>query len=289
MNAWPVIFSNGASLSTSNPKFGASALALSGADQLQKYAVTVPITQGTALDIFATNAWTIECFFLVQNRTGEQAPLVHYAGKQNVFVASDCVIVANLSADGATGSLNAYANRGSFPPLSVTGLMAPNTWHHMALVGSGGTVTLYLDGIAGNSGSWGPSNYTETAGSAIFIGSLWFLSDGTPPTLIDELRVSNVAIYTGAFTAPAAPFANPVQAPPVLNTQDPNLILDWSDDGGQSFGNRLTVPLGKVGERTSRAIFRRLGKSRDRVWRATLTDPVKRIFIGAGIDFTVGS
>ena len=70
---------------------------------------------------------------------------------------------------------------------------------------------------------------------------------------------------------------------------DPRLILDWSDDGAQSFGTKLTVPLGKLGERTARAIFRRLGKSRDRVWRVTVTDPVKRIFIGAGVDFTVGS
>ncbi len=70
---------------------------------------------------------------------------------------------------------------------------------------------------------------------------------------------------------------------------DPSLILDWSDDGGQSFGSQLTVSLGKIGERRARAIFRRLGKSRDRVFRATITDPVKRIFIGAGCDFTVGS
>ena len=86
--------------------------------------------------------------------------------------------------------------------------------------------------------------------------------------------------YTVTFYGPTQAAAAPVA---------PRLILDWSDDGGQSFGSALTVSMGQLGERKVRAIFRRLGKSRDRVFRATITDPVKRIFIGAGCDFTVGS
>lgn len=70
---------------------------------------------------------------------------------------------------------------------------------------------------------------------------------------------------------------------------DPQLLFEWSDDGGQSFPNAMTVSIGKIGERKARANFRRLGKSRDRVWRATITDPVKRIFIDAGVEFTVGT
>lgn len=70
---------------------------------------------------------------------------------------------------------------------------------------------------------------------------------------------------------------------------DPQLLLEWSDDGGHSFPNRLLVSMGKIGERRARANFRRLGKSRDRVWRVTITDPVKRIFIGGDVEFTTGS
>lgn len=70
---------------------------------------------------------------------------------------------------------------------------------------------------------------------------------------------------------------------------DPQLILEWSDDGGISFPNRLQVSMGKIGERRARANFRRLGKSRDRVWRVSITDPVKRIFIGGDVEFSVGS
>lgn len=70
---------------------------------------------------------------------------------------------------------------------------------------------------------------------------------------------------------------------------DPQLLLEWSDDGGQSFPNAMTVSFGKIGERKARANFRRLGKSRDRVWRFTITDPVKRILIGGDAQYTVGS
>lgn len=70
---------------------------------------------------------------------------------------------------------------------------------------------------------------------------------------------------------------------------DPVMLLEWSDDGGATFPNAMTVKIGKMGERKARAIFRRLGKSRDRVWRVSITDPVKRILIDGGVTFTVGS
>lgn len=69
----------------------------------------------------------------------------------------------------------------------------------------------------------------------------------------------------------------------------PNMMLEWSDDGGWTFPNRVLVPIGRIGERMARAVARRLGKSRDRVWRVTITDPVKRVFIGADADVRVGA
>lgn len=63
---------------------------------------------------------------------------------------------------------------------------------------------------------------------------------------------------------------------------DPQVIIEWSDDGGHTFPNQQWVSAGKIGEYRRRAVLRRIGKSRDRVWRATITDPVKRILIGAG-------
>lgn len=69
----------------------------------------------------------------------------------------------------------------------------------------------------------------------------------------------------------------------------PNLLLEWSDDGGSSFPNSMIVPIGRIGQRKTRAVARRLGKSRDRVFRVTITDPVKRVFNGAGCNVRVAA
>lgn len=71
---------------------------------------------------------------------------------------------------------------------------------------------------------------------------------------------------------------------------DPQVMLTWSDDGGHAFpaGNERWAAAGKIGARKARVNFRRLGKSRDRVFRVTVTDPVKRIFIGAGVETSPG-
>lgn len=68
----------------------------------------------------------------------------------------------------------------------------------------------------------------------------------------------------------------------------PKVILDWSDDGGNAWSNEIHCDLGKLGNRTARVIFRRLGRSRSRIFRVTVTDPVKRVFIAADVDVDEG-
>lgn len=65
---------------------------------------------------------------------------------------------------------------------------------------------------------------------------------------------------------------------------DPQAILQFSDDGGHSWSNEKWVSFGKIGQTKKRAIWRRLGQSRDRVYRVTITDPVKVTIIGAEFD-----
>lgn len=69
---------------------------------------------------------------------------------------------------------------------------------------------------------------------------------------------------------------------------DPQAMLQFSDDGGHSWSNEKWVSFGKIGNRTKRAIWRRLGYSRDRVFKITITDPVRVTIIGAELDITPG-
>lgn len=70
---------------------------------------------------------------------------------------------------------------------------------------------------------------------------------------------------------------------------DPQAILQWSDDGGHSWSNEHWASIGKIGTTRTRVIFRRLGKSRDRVYRVMIPDPVKVTLIGAELEVEGGT
>lgn len=69
---------------------------------------------------------------------------------------------------------------------------------------------------------------------------------------------------------------------------DPKAMLQFSDDGGHSWSNEKWADLGKIGETRKRVKWRRLGMSRDRVYRIRITDPVRVTMIGAELDVTKG-
>lgn len=62
---------------------------------------------------------------------------------------------------------------------------------------------------------------------------------------------------------------------------DPQIMLDWSDDGGRTFGAERWRSMGKIGEYKRRVRWTRLGSFRSRIYRIRGSDPVKRIVIGA--------
>lgn len=70
---------------------------------------------------------------------------------------------------------------------------------------------------------------------------------------------------------------------------DPECILRWSNDGGFTWGNDHILKLGKMGQYRRRAMKRRLGKGRDRVFEIVLTDPVYRVVVSANLNATAGA
>jgi hypothetical protein len=65
---------------------------------------------------------------------------------------------------------------------------------------------------------------------------------------------------------------------------DPLVLLSWSDDGCRTWSNDRELRLGRIGRFRNRAETRRLGLSRNRVYRIRGTDPVKRALYGANLD-----
>jgi hypothetical protein len=75
---------------------------------------------------------------------------------------------------------------------------------------------------------------------------------------------------TGAYTSGSVPV---VTAPQVM--------LQISRDGGYTYGNELWTNFGSIGEYTHRAEWRRLGVSRNYVFKFRISDPVKVVLISA--------
>lgn len=69
---------------------------------------------------------------------------------------------------------------------------------------------------------------------------------------------------------------------------DPQAMLDWSDDGGQTFSNQHWRSIGEIGEYLTRVTWRRLGQGRQRIFRVRITDPVKVAINGAYADIRPG-
>lgn len=65
---------------------------------------------------------------------------------------------------------------------------------------------------------------------------------------------------------------------------EPQVMLQTSDDSGIAWSNFKYESIGKIGQTTKRAKFNRLGISRNRVYKITISDPVKVILIGYVLD-----
>ena len=65
---------------------------------------------------------------------------------------------------------------------------------------------------------------------------------------------------------------------------DPQLMLRWSDDGGHQWSNEHWVTAGALGTYRTRAIWRRLGNSRGRIYEVSGSDPVLVALIEADVE-----
>jgi hypothetical protein len=70
---------------------------------------------------------------------------------------------------------------------------------------------------------------------------------------------------------------------------NPQVMLSISKDGGHTFVPHPWSGIGPIGEYTQRIIWRRLGRSRDWVFRLRITDPVFRVVTGASAEVIGGA
>ena len=92
--------------------------------------------------------------------------------------------------------------------ISVGNVRSPNTWTHLALVRSGSTISLYINGTALVFTATDSTNYSD--GQCLISG---FVDTKASPYgflgYIDDFRITKVARYTANFTPPTAPLSLP--------------------------------------------------------------------------------
>ena len=71
-------------------------------------------------------------------------------------------------------------------------------------------------------------------------------------------------------------------------TNNPQAMLRWSNDGGSTWSKEYWVSIGSVGRYKNRAIWRRLGTARDRIYEVAVTDPVWAVIVSANLKSSAG-
>ena len=73
-----------------------------------------------------------------------------------------------------------------------------------------------------------------------------------------------------------------------VTTTLPQAMLRWSNDGGSTWSKEYWVSIGQLGKYRNRAIWRRLGTARDRIFEVAITDPVNAVIISANLKASGG-
>lgn len=117
-----------------------------------------------------------------------------------------------------------------------------------------------------------PTNYTDNGGEIRRLRRAPHLVSDLQRQYLDELQIQ--------FQPGVGNQSNPGQTPQAM--------LRWSNDGGSTWSNEHWTSIGKVGQYNNRAIWRRLGWSRDRVFEVVVTDPINAVIISANLKASVG-
>jgi hypothetical protein len=186
---------------TSQSKFNGSSIDFDGSNQ--STLIAVPNNQ---LPVWSAVDWTVEGWWYVRTYSGSASNGFWAQRTSNnnytpmMVELNNGVFQAYLSSSGSAWAVT----------ISTSTTVTLNTWFHLALVRSGGTVTLYLNGVSIGSGSIGSSALMAST-SPLAVGanstSLDVAGNVVLSAFLNDFRITyGVARYTANFTPPTAAF-----------------------------------------------------------------------------------
>jgi len=186
---------------------------------------------------FGSGAFTIEMWFFITGNSATNTDGNRDATLFSAFPTSGSLttdysfsISGNATTTG-TGLGFTARNSGAAQSITYTGTITQNSWHHVAVVKSGNTATLYLDGaqVAQNTSF---TNTVNTNGNTIRLCGLQFTGYANLYTgYISNARVTKGgALYSGStYTVPTTPLTISVSAGTVsLLISQSNRFIDNS-------------------------------------------------------------
>ncbi len=184
-----------AQISTNVKKFGSSSIYLNGTSYFQ-------IVKASNLFNFGTENFTIECWFY----HSAVSPGNFTTFLDQWYNNADPYFTVQFQGTGGTTPSFYLGGRSSFIAASA---VTTSTWHHMAFVRNGTTISLYVDGVSvasvtsftGNVGSGTDKLTIGAQSNSLSITGWMFIG------YLDDIRITKgVARYTSNFTPPTEAF-----------------------------------------------------------------------------------
>ena len=155
----------------------------------------------SAYTLGATGDFTVECWAYLNGTQGTSAPilLTNYVDWNTGYLTYWILQIRNGN------QLNWLDSAGNNAiTASSTTAIAPNTWNHIAVVRSGTTITMYINGVS--VGTYTGANQVYTGTNALSMG---YVSGANYINgYISNARiVKGTAVYTSTFTPPTAPLS----------------------------------------------------------------------------------
>ena len=157
--------------------------------------------------------------------------------------------------------------------------ISQNLWHERGyfVTASGGYIA---DRAMCHTFNFGKHLVGDWASGNIYdLSSNYFDDAGTPirgnrrtPTVAKEnqwIYYEQIEFVMETGLAPTTPLFDGDGQP-----RPPQLMLRWSNDGGQTWSNTYFLSIGEQGEYQKRVIKRMLGRARKRLWDVSWTDPI---------------
>ena len=217
-------------------------------------------TLTSTVPAFGTGNFTIEFWYYPTDLSGTNRNVldnrsVSSGDSTNPFIRSN-------SSNGA--QLCIVAN--SATQYAVTPTLTVNTWQHVAFVRTSGSVTSYVNGVAGATSAL-TTNFTSTA---LLLGG--FIDTQASPygttAYISSLRITPAAVYTAAFTPTMRPFGTLTNNLITFSEDFSNASWTIDGTGATSVFNASVAPDG-----TPSATLAREGTSASGGARTILTSP----------------